>query len=128
MVPASAGAQARISLSRSRPMHAQLNDLQSLSQAIESVVAATRDRVVAIRNASRRHVSGFVWQPDVVVASDQAIGESDEYEIVTADGRSSRAKIVGRDSGTNILVLRLNDRIEVSLSVAASPRIGSLCL
>lgn len=109
-------------------MHAQPNDLQSLSQAIESVVAATRDRVVAIRNASRRHVSGFVWQPDVVVASEQAIGERDEYEIVTADGRSSRAKIVGRDSGTNILVLRLNDRVEMSPSVAASPRIGSLCL
>jgi S1-C subfamily serine protease len=109
-------------------MHARPNDLQSLSQAMESVVAATRDRVVAIRNASRRHVSGFVWQPDVAVASEQAIGERDEYEIVTADGRSSRAKIVGRDSGTNILVLRLNDRIEMSSSVAASPRIGSLCL
>ena len=109
-------------------MNAQLNDLQPLSQAIETVVAASKDRAVAIRNASRRHVSGFVWQPDVVVASEQAIGERDEYEIVTADGRSSRARIVGRDAGTNILVLRLSERIDVSSSVAASPRVGSLCL
>lgn len=109
-------------------MNAPLNDLQSLSQSVETVVAATKDRVVAIRNASRRHVSGFVWQPDVVVTSEQAMGERDEYEIVTADGRSSRAQIAGRDAGTNILALRLNDRIDVSSTVAASPRIGSLAL
>jgi S1-C subfamily serine protease len=109
-------------------MNVQLNDLQPLSQAIETVVAATKDRVVAIRNASRRHVSGFIWQPDVVVTSEQAIGDRDEYEIVTADGRSSRAQIVGRDAGTNILALRMNELIDVSSAVAASPRIGSLVL
>lgn len=106
-------------------MNVQLNDL---SLAIEAVVAAVKDRVVAIRNASRRHVSGLLWQPDVVVASEQAIGERDEYEIVTADGRSSRGTIVGRDAGTNVLVLRLDHRIEMASSVAASPRIGSLCV
>ena len=109
-------------------MNAQLNQLQPLSQAIETVVAATQDRVVAIRNASRRHVTGMVWQPDVVVTSEQAMGERDEYEIVTADGRSSRAQIVGRDAGTNILALRLSERIDVNATVAASPRIGSLVL
>jgi S1-C subfamily serine protease len=96
-------------------MNAQLNDL---SLAIEAVVAAVKDRVVAIRNASRRHVSGLLWQPDVVVASEQAIGERDEYEIVTADGRSSRGTIVGRDAGTNVLVLRLDHRIEMASSAA----------
>ena len=109
-------------------MNAQLNQLQPLSQAIETVVAATQDRVVASRNASRRHVTGMVWQPDVVVTSEQAMGERDEYEIVTADGRSSRAQIVGRDAGTNILALRLSERIDVNATVAASPRIGSLVL
>jgi S1-C subfamily serine protease len=109
-------------------MNAQLNQLQPLSQAIETVVAATQDRIVAIRNASRRHVTGMVWQPDVVVTSEQAMGERDEYEIVTADGRSSRAQIVGRDAGTNILALRLSERIDVNATVAASPRIGSLVL
>lgn len=109
-------------------MNLQPNDLQSLSRSIETTVAAAKDRVVAIRNASRRHVSGFVWQPDVVVASEQAIGERDEYEIVTADGRSSRAQIAGRDEGTNILALRLNERIEVTPTSESSPRVGGLAL
>jgi S1-C subfamily serine protease len=105
-----------------------MNDLQTLSQAIEAIVAATKHRVVAIRNASHRHVSGWVWQPDVVVASEQTIGRRDEYEIVTADGRTLRAQIVGRDPGTNILALRLSEHIDVSANSAASPRVGGLAL
>lgn len=109
-------------------MNPQPNALQSLSQAIETSVAAAKHRVVAIRNASRRHVSGLVLEPDVVISSEQAMGDRDEYEIVTADGRSSRARIVGRDPGTNILALRLNERIELSSSTAAVPRVGGLVL
>lgn len=109
-------------------MNVPTNHLQSLSQSIESVVAAVRDRVVAITNASGRHVSGLVWQPDVVVASEQAIGTRDEYEIVTAGGRTVRAQIAGRDAGTNILTLRLDEHIDVSASTATSPRLGGLVL
>lgn len=109
-------------------MNVQANDLQPLSQAIETIVAAAKDRVVAIRNASHRHVSGFVWEPEVVIASEQVIGRRDEYEVVTAEGRTLRAHIVGRDEGTNILALRLNERIEVSAADAAQPRIGALAL
>jgi S1-C subfamily serine protease len=109
-------------------MNLEPNPLQLYSQAIESIVAAAKTRVVAIRNAAHRHVTGFVWQPDVVVASEQAIGERDEYEIVGADGHSSRARIIGRDSGTNILVLRLGEPIDVSPYSPASPGIGALAL
>jgi S1-C subfamily serine protease len=109
-------------------MNAQANDLQSLSYAIETTVAAAKDRIVAIRNASHRHISGFVWQPDVVVTSEQAIGERNEYEVVTADGRLLRAQIVGRDHGTNILALRLNERVNVGPNAAAVPRVGGLVL
>jgi S1-C subfamily serine protease len=109
-------------------MNAQTDDLQSLSRAIEALVDATKDRVVAIRNASHRHVTGFVWEPDVVIASEQAIGERDEYEILTAEGRAIRAHIAGRDAGTNVIALRANERIDVSPSTAAVPRVGSLAL
>ncbi|WP_116812306.1 S1C family serine protease [Steroidobacter cummioxidans] len=109
-------------------MNLETNNLQPLSQAIEAIVATAKDRVVAIRNASHRHTSGFVWQPDVIVASEQTIGERDEYEIVTADGRSTRAQIIGRDAGTNILVMRPSERIDVSPSSPALPRIGGLVL
>jgi S1-C subfamily serine protease len=109
-------------------MPLELNDLQQLSRACEALVAATSNRVVAIRNASQRHVSGFVWEPDVVVASDQAIGQHDDYEVATADGRAMPGQVVGRDSATNVLVLRLSERIDVGPNVSASARVGGLAL
>lgn len=109
-------------------MKLEPNNLQSNSQAIEAIVAAAKDRVVAIRGATRRHASGFVWQPDVVVASEQTIGQRDEYEIVTPDGRSSRAQIIARDAGTNILALRLSEGIDVGPYSPALPSIGGLVL
>ncbi len=109
-------------------MNSEPNNLQSHSQAIEAIVAATKHRVVAIRNAAHRHATGFVWQPDVIVASEQTIGDRDEYEIVTTDGRSTRAQIIGRDAGTNILMLRPSERIDVSPSTPALPKTGGLVL
>jgi len=108
-------------------MTPELNLLQQLSNAFEAVVASTQDRAVAIRNGSR-HVSGLVWQPDVVVASEQTIGQQDEYEIATANGRAIRAEVVGRDPGTNLLALRLSERIEVAPVPAGAARVGGLAL
>jgi S1-C subfamily serine protease len=109
-------------------MNPQPNSLQSFSQAIEAIVATTNHRVVAIRNAAHRHISGFVWQPDVVITSEQAVGARDEYEIVTADGHSLRARIAGRDSGTNILALQLSEPIEARPAGSALPSPGGVVL
>jgi S1-C subfamily serine protease len=108
-------------------MNLEPNSLQLHSQAIEAIVEAAKTRVVAIRNASHRHVTGLLWQPDVIVASEQAIGERDEYEVVATD-HSSRAQIIGRDAGTNILILRTSERIDVSPWSAAVPAIGGVAL
>jgi S1-C subfamily serine protease len=101
--------------------------LLQLSNALEALVAHSRDRVVAIRHGSR-HVSGLLWQPDVVVASEQAIGQQDEYEVATAAGRVIRGQIVGRDPGTNVLTLRLDERIEAAATAVSSPRVGGLAI
>ncbi|MFC4314137.1 S1C family serine protease [Steroidobacter flavus] len=109
-------------------MNLESNPLQLHSQAIEAIVAAAKTRIVAIRNAAHRHVTGFVWHPDAIVASEQTIGERDEYEIVATNGHSYRAQIVGRDAGTNVLVLRPSERIDVSPYSPALPTLGGLAL
>jgi S1-C subfamily serine protease len=111
-------------------MSTEANPLSSLSQAIESQVAAAQG--LAVRNASHRHVSAMLWQPDVVVTSEQVIGERGEYEIVTASGATTTARIVGRDTGTNLLVLRTAIPLPVGRASARLPittaRVGSLVL
>jgi S1-C subfamily serine protease len=109
-------------------MATEHNPLSSLSQALRAQIAAARGLAVAVRNRSHRHVSATLWQPDAVVTSEQAIGDRDEYEVVTASGATATARIAGRDPGTNVLVLRT----ETPLAAATAPRsaaaVGTLAL
>ena len=104
------------------------NPIKHLSDAIEAQVAAANGLAVAVRNSSHRHVSATLWQPDVVVTSEQAIGNRDEYEVVTASGATAAARIAGRDPGTNLLVLRTDTPLAAATLPHATARVGSLVL
>jgi S1-C subfamily serine protease len=105
-----------------------INPLSDLSQALETEVAAARGLAVAVRNSSHRHISALLWQADAVVTSEQAIGNRDEYEVVTATGATATARIAGRDPGTNLLVLRTDSPLAVATVPRGTARVGSLTL
>jgi S1-C subfamily serine protease len=86
-----------------------LSTLNQISDALATQVGAAQPLVVAIRNSARMHISGILWHRDIVVTSDQAMGDRDEYEIIGATGQLKKARILGRDPATNLLVLRLNE-------------------
>jgi S1-C subfamily serine protease len=108
-------------------MSAEANPISRVARAIEAQVAAAHDLVVAVRNASHRHISAMVWQ-GAVVTSEQAVGDRDEYEIVTASGATARARIAGRDPGTNLLVLEPETSLNAPAASRASARVGGLAL
>ena len=91
-------------------------------------MVAARDLAVAVRNQSHRHVSAMLWQADTVVTSEQAIGDRDEYEVVTASGATATARIAGRDAGTNVLVLRTETSLAAPTAPRATAAVGSLAL
>jgi S1-C subfamily serine protease len=105
-----------------------INPLSDLSQALETEVAAARGLAVAVRNSSHRHISALLWQADAVVTSEQAIGNRDEYEVVTATGATVTARIAGRDPGTNLLVLRTDSPLPATTVPRGTARVGSLTL
>jgi S1-C subfamily serine protease len=109
-------------------MSTETNPLSGLSQAIEAQVAAAQGLVVAVRNSSHRHVSATLWDANAVVTSEQAVGDRDEYEIVTASGATARARIAGRDPGTNLLVLRTDTPLTAATLHRSVARVGSLAL
>ena len=104
------------------------NPLSSISRAVQTQIAAARDLAVAVRNSSHRHVSAILWQPDAVVTSEQAIGDRDEYEVVTPSGATSIARIAGRDSGTNVLVLRTDSPLAAATAPRSAAAVGTLAL
>jgi S1-C subfamily serine protease len=104
------------------------NSISSLSQAIEAQVTAAHGLAVAVRNSSHRHISATLWQ-GAVVTSEQAVGDRDEYEVVRASGATTKARIAGRDPGTNLLVLEPETSVEAPAALPrATARVGSLAL
>jgi S1-C subfamily serine protease len=101
--------------------------LNQLSDALRAQAAAAQSIVVAICNAEGRHLTGTLWQDDVVITSEQAMAARESYSIVS-NGQTVTARIVGRDPGTNVLALRTEQPLKAGSRTAAKADIGALVL
>ena len=109
-------------------MSEEPNPLVQFSNALTARVDTTKPITVAIQLAHGRRLTGIVWRPDVIVTSDQSLSKGDEFEVVTAGGSVVTAKIVGRDPGTNIAILRLPAPIPSFSITAGKSQVGAVVI
>ncbi len=109
-------------------MSDQTNLLSQFSNALVARAEAARNAVVAVHIGKDRHITGMVWRAGVVVASEQALPRRDDFELVAPGGAIVGAKIAGRDSSTNIAVLRTAESIAAPAATAAEARPGAIAL
>ena len=102
--------------------------LTQLSANLSARAAALQGAVAAIRLARARHVSGIVWPGGTVVASEQSLPEHGEFDLVMPGGVEVTARLVGRDAGTNIAVLRLEQPGSAPALVPGEAQAGALAL
>jgi S1-C subfamily serine protease len=82
--------------------------LQSLSGELTRSVEAAAPSVVRIEGRRRSASSGVVWSADgVIVASHHAVDADEEVPVGLHDGRTLAAKVVGRDPGSDLALLRV---------------------
>jgi len=103
------------------------NILKQFSEATESLVAAAAARVVSVDGRDRRGSSGLIYARGIVVTAEEALERDDAIEITLPDGKTTSATLVGRDSSTDIAVLRYDasDAPE-ALAIAPAPKAGGL--
>jgi S1-C subfamily serine protease len=81
--------------------------MSSLSQELAGAVAESGRHVVRIEGRRRGPSSGVVWSGDGLVVTNHHVLERDEgIAVGLPDGRTTTAKVVGRDPGTDIALLR----------------------
>jgi S1-C subfamily serine protease len=102
--------------------------LEQFSTALADRFAAVAPCVVAI-GTGRRHVSGILWRPDVVVTSAQELPDRTNFNL-RRDGAEMTGQLAGRDPGTNVALLRLAHPIQSAPPPPAPspPRVGALAL
>jgi S1-C subfamily serine protease len=104
------------------------DQLTQLSEAVAARAQAAAPLVAAIRLSERRHLTGMLWQPDLVVASEQSLPKREDYDVVLPGGAVAKAKPAGRDSGTNVALLKLDQAAKPVQVPAGEPHLGSLVL
>jgi S1-C subfamily serine protease len=102
--------------------------IEQFSSGLADRIAAAAAFTVGI-HTGKRPVSGILWRPDVVVASEQMLPEDASALRVVHGGRTVGATLAGRDPSTNVAVLKLDTPLDGSLPGDADPpRVGNLVL
>jgi S1-C subfamily serine protease len=109
-------------------MSDQTDPLGQFSNALAARADAAKGTVVAIRLAHERHVTGMLWQSGIVVTSEQALPRKDEFELVAPGGSILKANIAGRDSSTNVAILKTAEQIAAPAIAAGEARTGAMAL
>jgi S1-C subfamily serine protease len=109
-------------------MSDQTDLLGQFSNALVARTDVAKSAVAAIRLGHGRHITGFVWQSGVVVASEQALPRGDDFELVAPGGSILTGRIAGRDPSTNIAILKPAQTIASPAIAAGEPRTGAVAL
>jgi S1-C subfamily serine protease len=102
--------------------------LTAISEALAGAVQKA-GRAVAAVEARERGSSGIHWSQGVIVTADHTIGRTEDITVRMADGRQVGAAVAGRDSGTDIAVLKAElEGVTVAQRAEAAPEPGQLAL
>jgi len=106
----------------------QPDPLVQFSNALAARAEAAKGSVVAIRLRHGRHITGWLWRSDIVVASEQSLPRGDEFELVAPGGAVVSAKLAGRDASTNIAILKLEAPLAAPPIAAGEAKTGAIAL
>ena len=97
----------------------------SLAAATEKAAAST-----LLVNARRRMpASGIAFAPDLVLTADHVIEQEQDITVLLPDGTKAVAQLAGRDPGSDLAVLRLDEKVHLTpAEPAKQASIGQLVL
>lgn len=108
--------------------------LETLSTDLAAAVAHAGRSVAAVHARRRIPASGILWRPGVVVATHHTVHKDADVRVSFGDGVEGRviegrATVAGRDPGTDLVVLRLDQETGTPADIARDPvRVGQLAL
>src|SRR5690348_14212245 len=82
--------------------------LTAFSDALADAVEQAGQSIVRVDGRHRQSASGMVWSSDgLVVTADHVVERDDDLGVGLADGRTVRAKLVGRDPSSDLALLQV---------------------
>ena len=103
----------------------------ALSDQLSLVAEKSAKFVVSVHGGHRIGASGILWRPDLVVTTSHTLRRTEGIEVAFGAKSSVKTRFLGRDSGTDVAVLRLESAISeapAQLNDGAGLRVGQLVL
>jgi serine protease DegQ len=106
-----------------------MTDLQLFSNQLADAVDRSGQMIVTVNARRRRSSSGIHWRSNLIVTADHTIQRDEDITVTLPDGRTIAATIAGRDSSTDIAVLRLEGVELPTVQLATEPqKVGQIVL
>src|SRR5689334_20777560 len=105
-------------------------ELIALSNALALATDRAAASAVAVHTEARGSSSGIVWPPGVIVTAEHALRRDEDIQVTLPDGRIVSASLAGRDSSTDLAVLKCPEATSaiVETSDVSTIKPGSLAL
>jgi S1-C subfamily serine protease len=82
-----------------------------------------------VNGRARQAATGIAYgDGDLVLTADHVLEREDNLTVVTHDGRTLHAKVAGRDSSTDLAVLRVEGLNVPAAAIAKEARVGQIAL
>jgi S1-C subfamily serine protease len=87
---------------------ATASTLLALSNDLAGAVARAGQAVVAVNARPRIPSSGVHWRQGAIITAEHTVQRDEEITLTLSDGQTVKAELVGRDSSTDLAVLKLS--------------------
>ena len=106
-----------------------MGTLSEFSKGMEAAVMKAGTSTVLVDARQRFPASGIAVAPDLVLTAEHVVTRDTEIRVRTAEGNSVVAAIAGRDPGSDLAVLRVDEKVLSPAVRSSSPaKVGQLVL
>jgi S1-C subfamily serine protease len=105
------------------------NLLVAFSSELADSVERAGESIITVLEGGREGVSGTVWREGIAVTAEHTIRGLDEVTILLPSGSKTKARVAGRDHGTDIAILQVPaDLPAASIADESRSRVGEIVL
>ena len=106
------------------------SSLVNVSNELARLVEEYQSDVVAVHARSHYPSSGVHWRQGIIVTADHALRQEEDIRVTLSSGEPVNATLAGRDSGTDIALLKVEGLAAPTTRAveSESPKVGELAL
>ena len=104
------------------------NTLMQFSTELADAVESAGKSIVTVLEGGREGVSGTVWRDGVAITAEHTIRGLDEVTVLLPSGTKARARVAGRDHGTDLATLQVPGVPAIAIADESQSRVGDIVL